>query len=233
MLFVFVLYYWWLKNYGESFNGLANEDINWTGPITNVYTGKNIVINVMADGARPTHISISNRSINDEFRNIFDDSTISEVINPEKNLIGQSSLMIAAGKPGTCNSTGIAVDSRVGSYYFYNSTDYKEDLMYVVCHRSEKWHIGLLSYQETNCQNRFCRYIEPSILDYSLANDCLYSPTNDSWAHPIIVPAGSGNVSDILFSPPGRWPLVFSISGINNRGLPLNHGAEGTGIFMG
>ena len=84
----------------------------------------------------------------------------------------------------------------------------------------------------TNCQDRFCRYIEPEVLPHTLLNDCLYKPTHGQKPHVFVISGGTNHTSDPHFSPPGRWPLMFTIAGVNNRGYPLNHGAEGAGIFM-
>jgi len=61
---------------------------------------------------------------------------------------------------------------------------------------------------------------------------CLYEPDEDAqFPHLFVAPAGSFT-TDVLFNAPLRWPLIFVISAVSSRGLPLNRGAEGTGVFM-
>lgn len=233
-MFIAFLCYWWLNNTGSDYyNGLEKEDINWSGPYTDLYTGKNVTIVVMSDGALFGHKAYTDRALKDKFENIFEDEILLDTINPTKNKIATASLGLASGSRNyNINYTGIAPDSNVASFYFSNSSDYHEHPQTVVCHKSNEWDIAILQYQMTDCMGRFCRYIEPNVLPKEILNDCLYEPREDNWQHAIVVPAGAGHVSDPLFSPPGRWPMVFTISGVNNRGLPLDHGAEGVGIFI-
>ncbi|EAY22043.1 hypothetical protein TVAG_456780 [Trichomonas vaginalis G3] len=234
MCFYF-LCYWWLQNPGTSyFNGLSDEDINWSGHrYVDMFTGKGKIITVMSDGALLTHASYTDRAIENQFENIFTGALQNITLNPQNNTIATASLGLAAAKKNfNENYTGIASDANVASFFFSNSSNYHEHPQTVICHRSQEWDIAILQYQVTNCEGRFCRYIEPDVLPKEIANDCLYKPSEDNWQHPIVVPAGSDHTSDILFSPPGRWPLIFSVSGVSNRGLPLNHGTEGAGIFI-
>ena len=232
-MLLFLISVWWFKNEGGSFNGLPDEDINWSGPLKEKYKGEGIVINVMSDGALFDHIMIKNRGVEDQFIDTFTDKQIKTVQNPEKNWIGMASLGLAAGSFNeNCKSEGVAPSAHVASFYFSNSTDYHEDPEFVLCKNSEKWNISILQYQMTNCQDRFCRYIEPDVISHEILNDCLYKPINGQKPHPFVVPGGSDHTSDPLFSPPGRWPLMFTIAGVSNRGIPYNHGAEGVGIFM-
>lgn len=233
MFLIVFLFYWWLDNPGqEYFNGLEHEDINWSGhKYVSMYTGKGITINVMSDGALFEHNSYKDRAIEDQFISIMDDEPYLSPSDPKNNHIATASLGLAAGKP-VDNFTGIAPNASVASYYFTDYSGRTEHLQTVACHRSREWHIALLQYLRTNCYGRWCRYIEPETFPKEILDDCLYKPEEDNWQHPIVVPLDVDGTSDPLFSPPGRWPMVFSIVGVNNRGVPLNHGAEGVSAFL-
>ena len=147
-MLLFLVSVWWFKNEGGSFNGLPDEDINWSGPLKEKYKGEGIVINVMSDGALFDHIMIKNRGIEDQFIDTFTDKQIKTVQNPEKNWIGMASLGLAAGSFNeNCKSEGVAPSAHVASFYFSNSTDYHEDPEFVLCKNSEKWNISILQYQ--------------------------------------------------------------------------------------
>jgi len=230
ILFIFIAY-WWLDNQGE-YNGLPNEDINWTVGRYGYY-GKDQTINAMSDGALLNHISYNPRGKQKEFLDGF--LNVLMAAPPRANTskgIGQSILSLAAGSVGICNSSGIATESNLASYYFYDINGKYERLQYVICHHSEKWTVAVVPYQLEDCSDRFCRYVQPEQLTQRMISKCLYAPEK-SGAKPFVFPVEYDGATDVLFSPPGRWPLVFSIAGINNRGLPLDHGAEGSGVFMG
>ena len=239
MLFfsLILLNYWWLHNEGGSFNALEGEDINWFDEdgedYTQKYQGEGITINVMSDGVLYDHEMYKNRGIKEQFLNIFTGKQMSNVNDPKNNWIGTGSVGVAAGDEySKCQSTGIAKKANVASYYFTSYSGILENPQYVLCKNADQWNISLLQYQMTNCQDRFCRYIEPEVLPHTLLNDCLYEPKNGIKPRPFVISSGSDHTSDPHFSPPGRWPLMFAIAGVNNRGYPLNHGAEGVGVFM-
>lgn len=65
-------------------------------------------------------------------------------------------------------------------------------------------------------------------MPFDIVNDCLYN-TNDPKI--FITPAGDES-TDVMFGAPGRWPLFMTIAGSDNRGRPISHGSEGSGVFM-
>ncbi|EAY15079.1 hypothetical protein TVAG_019800 [Trichomonas vaginalis G3] len=184
----------------------------------------------MGDGAHMHHEAYKGRILDNEFINGFDGSHIER---PPKSVlldnISESSLLLAAGKYDYCNSRGIAPGAKVGSYYFFDNSDHTEDLTYLICYRSDKWDISILTYQNAACSGRNCKYFQPTEFHVSIASKCLYHSSNPKI---IVVPIPTESATDVIFAPPAGWPLIFTIAGVTNRGMPLNHAAEGTGIFM-
>lgn len=235
MTSLFLINTWWLQNNGTYELGLANEDINWS--VNREERGAHVTIVAMGDGANITHQSYEGRADPALFINIFKTSrynTPPEAINLSFSYnISQSSLALAAGSQYMAGFAGVAPDATVGAYYFFDNSTEAESLQYVACYDSKKWDIALLSYQYDLCLgSRFCIYPEPDSLKEDMIAKCLYNPTNGNKPKPIVVPVEHNQASDVLFTPPARWPLIFTIAGVNNRGLPLDHGSEGAGIFM-
>lgn len=240
---------WWLNNTGEIACGLIGEDINYTGFDYEVLNGKGVTINAMADGANLNHTIYNGRGVTSEFLDGFMNVPIENVPgNRSLNVIGQKSLGLAAGnwmnityteKKGnlTVNTTvgfgGVAPGANVASYYFYDVTGRNESLQYLVCHHIDNWDVALITYLHVKCIGRECRYIRPNEMTQNMISKCLYDPTdnNPENIRHFVVPAQS-KTTDIFFTPPSRWPLVFSIAAVSNRGLPINRGCEGTGLFM-
>lgn len=228
MIVFFLLNYWWLNNIGEDF-GIPNEDINYT----NIeYNGSTITINVMADGANVNHEVYKGRAIQDQFIDAFLDKPQEIPPNPLVNgIIGQKILSVAAGRKNYQNASGIAYASRVSSFNFYNSSGHIESLEYLVCLNPDKWNISVIALIDRFCYSRECKYQRVDYLPHSFADRCLYSVLDSKSQKHFVVPSGN-YTSDIFFSPPSRWPLVFTIGSVSNRGFILNHGCEGAGLFL-
>ncbi|EAX88938.1 hypothetical protein TVAG_109130 [Trichomonas vaginalis G3] len=145
--------------------------------------------------------------------------------------IATASLALAAGKRGT-EFEGVAPGANVASYFFTNYSMQAEHLQTVMCHQSLKWNISILQYLYIEKPNGYVQYVQPEVIPKEIADDCLYHPQEGNWPHPIVVPVGYQTAFDPILSPPSGWPLVFSISGITNRGLSLSHSAEGASVFM-
>ena len=233
ILFSF-LFVWWMENNGQDYVSIKGEDINWEINYKNL-TGKGIKIVSMADGARLNHKIYENRTIKDEFLNAFYNIQMDNPPEPLSNSesISQGSLGLAAGSSNVFeNFSGVAPDALVESYYFYDNNSNHENLQYVICHHVKKWDISILSYQYDYCQgSRFCRYVEPSDFTQKMVSECLYEAPSEQQKI-FVVPVEHYLSSDVIFSPPARWPMMFTIAGTNNRGLPLDHGSEGSGVFM-
>ncbi|KAI5502425.1 serine-type endopeptidase protein [Trichomonas vaginalis G3] len=229
MFYLFVA--WWLKNSGnDEYGGLDGEDINWSGhAYYDKYTGKGITIAVMSDGALFDHVAYKDRAIKDQFINIYTNE-IMLTTNSSHN-IATASLALAAGKRGT-EFEGVAPGANVASYFFTNYSMQAEHLQTVMCHQSLKWNISILQYLYIEKPNGYVQYVQPEVIPKEIADDCLYHPQEGNWPHPIVVPAGTFCASDPIMSPPSGWPLVFTISGVTNRGLSLYRSAEGASVFM-
>jgi hypothetical protein len=225
---------WWLNNTGQ-FLGLPHEDINFTGFDSDLLTGAGITIVSMADGANAYHRIYANRSIPSGFLDSFTNAEQPYVPNPMEHGVGQRMLGTAVGSPGICESDGVAPQARVMSFNFWNASSRNESLQYVICHHSDHWNIALLTYKIWNCIGRECQYIPASVLPRTIASDCLYDrlASNGSRAKLFVTPNGlDGRLTDVFFTPPTRWPLVFTVNSISNRGLPINRVAEGSGLFI-
>ncbi|OHS95190.1 P-domain proprotein convertase [Tritrichomonas foetus] len=230
MIFLFILQYWWLNNNGESF-GIVGEDVNYTDYIRDNFNGSTIVINVMADGANVNHKVYEGRAIVKEFIDAFYNEPEEVPPNPKVNgIIGQKILSVAAGKRDFNQASGIAYASNVSSFNFYNATGHMESLEYTICHHADVWNITIVALIYRYCYSRECQYLRPDALPHKYADECLYEADAANQKH-IVVPAGN-YTSDVFFSPPGRWPLVFTIGSVSNRGFILNHGCEGAALFM-
>ena len=227
LLILSLIQCWWLNNTGEDF-GIPHEDINYT----NIeFNGSTIIINVMADGANAYHEVYQNRSIVSEFLESFRNSPEPIPKNPEANVIGQKILSVAAGQKNYHNISGVAYGARVTSFDFYDATNHIESLEYVICHHKEVWNISIVAFINRNCNDRECQYVRPDDFPLEYASPCLYDVEDARSQKHFVVPAGN-YTSDLFFSPPGRWPLVFSIGSVSNRGFILNHACEGAGLFM-
>jgi proprotein convertase subtilisin/kexin type 2 len=235
MLLLALIVYWWLNNTGADYAAIAGEDINWE-PGYNNYTGINVTILVMGDGARLNHTVYNGRGVEKEFLDGFY-NTLQDIPPEPLNLsqsISQASLALSSGTVDALGTTGVAPRSNVASYYFFDNNGNHENLQYVICHHTSRWKVGLVAYQYDHCQgSRFCRYVEPDDFTQQMASKCLYNPSGkNTEPKAFVVPVEYKLSSDVIFSPPARWPLFFTIAGTNNRGLPLDHGSEGAGIFM-
>lgn len=228
MMILFLLNYWWLNNIGEDF-GIPHEDINYT----NIeFNGSTITINVMADGANVHHKVYEGRAIQDQFIDAFLERPQEVPPNPTVNgIIGQKILSVAVGRQDYRNSSGVAYGSHVSSYNFYNATGHKESLEYLVCLNPDKWNISIIALIDRFCYSRECKYQRTDYLPHTFADNCLYNVNDSKLQKHIVVPAGN-YTSDIFFTPPARWPLVFSIGSVSNRGFVLNHACEGAALFL-
>ena len=227
---LFFLFYWWLENNGADF-GIPGEDINYTRSISTLYNGSSITINVMADGANVDHEVYEGRALQDEFLDGFLNKPQRVPDNPELNgIIGQKILSVAAGRPNYNAASGVAYASMVSSFNFYNATGHIESLEYLVCHHDDVWNISVVALIYRNCYDRECQYIRDNMLPHNFADECLYEAKTPEKQKHLVVPAGN-YTSDIFFCPPGRWPLVFTVGAVSNRGFVLNHGCEGAALF--
>jgi hypothetical protein len=225
---------WWLNNTGQ-FLGIPGEDINYTGFDFDTFTGSSITIVSMADGANPYHQIYSNRSIPSKFLDSFTDTPQSLLPQPQLNGVGQRVLGLAVGSSPICRSDGVAPNSLVMSFNFWNSTGRNESLQYVICHDSDLWNISILTYMVWYCVGRECQYIPMSALPRSIASPCLYDVLSDPLKRPklFVTPTGmDGQLTDVFFTPPTRWPLIFTVTPLSNRGLPINRAVEGTAVFI-
>ncbi|KAH0790093.1 Clan SB, family S8, subtilisin-like serine peptidase [Histomonas meleagridis] len=232
-LFFSLFLRWWLNNTGE-YAGIPGEDINYPSPTSTLYrNGTGIVINVIANGANYYHHVYQGRAIEDEFLETY--NNLVELIPkfPENDTLGQRTLSLAAGSYDYCDSDGVAPGAKVASYNFYNVQGRNVSLEYTLCHHVENWHIGVIQYIYSHCEGRVCKYIPTNEIPSDYADECLYNPEDGLSSNQkfFVVPAGT-ITTDVFFTPPTRWPMVFSISAVNNRGDPLNRGAEGAGLFM-
>lgn len=231
LFFFFLFVQWWTENTGE-YSGIPGEDISWS-EADNIYnlTGNGIKIIAMGDGARIDHFSYRGRAMQNEFINGFNGYRLDKLpLTGKEQNISQSSLLLAAGSKDVCKSTGIAPKAQVGSYYFFDNNNNSEKLAYIICNRFENWDIAILQFNRDFCDGtRVCRYIEPNKYHLEMASKCLYEAKKP---RAIVVPVETNKASDVLFTPPAGWPLIFTIAGVTNRGLPLPHSSEGAGIFM-
>jgi cbb3-type cytochrome oxidase subunit 3 len=224
---------WWLNNSGQSL-GIAGEDINYTAFDFETFNGTGVRLISMADGANPYHIIYENRSLVTNFIDGFTD-LLQPLPSRGADLVGQRSLGLAAGAPGVCRSDGVAPGVDVLSLRFFEGAHRNESLQYILCRNASSWDISLLSYKIWACQDRECQYIPASVVDQSVADSCLYDlgETAPLKVKKFVVPTGQdGYLTDVFFTPPTRWPLMFAITSLSNRGLPINRGVEGTGVFM-
>lgn len=223
MFFIFIA--WWLKNSGnDEYGGLEDEDINWSGhSYYEKYTGKGITIAVMSDSALFNHEAYSDGAIENQFINIYTNEIM--LTTNSSNKIATASLALAAGKRGT-KFEGVAPGANVASYFFTNYSKKAEHLQTVICHRSTEWNISILQYLYLEYPKGYVRYVEPEVLPHKIADDCLYNPSEGNWPHPIVIPTGYRTASDPVLSPPGGWPLIFTIGAVSNRGLPLYQSSE-------
>ena len=221
---------WWLKNTGQSY-GLEGEDINYT-TIGNL-NGSSVTICAMADGARFDHQVYTGRAVEGEFLDGFEN--VEELVppNPSENFVGQKALGLAAGShDNVCSFDGTAPGANVMSIDFYNASGRQESLQYIVCHHSDVWDISLLLYKEWYCEERRCKYIPSDNIMREMAGECLYNARGGD-VRKFITPAGNDDkLTDVFFTPPTRWPLMFVVSAVSNRGIPINRGSEGAGIFI-
>ena len=221
---------WWLENTGV-FYGIPGEDINYT-TIGNL-TGSGITICAMADGARFDHSVYAGRAVDGQFLDGFEN--VEELVpqNPEANFVGQKALGLAAGyHDNVCQFDGTAPGANVMSIDFYNASGRQESLQYIVCHHSDVWDISLLLYKEWFCEERRCKYISSDNIMRAMAGECLYDAKGGD-VRKFITPAGNDDkLTDVFFTPPTRWPLMFVVSAVSNRGVPINRGSEGAGIFI-
>ena len=235
MLLLSIIGFWWLNNTGGEYAAIPGEDINWEPGYKNL-TGKDTTIVVMGDGARLHHKIYEGRALKAEFLDGFYNEEMPEPPDPlnSSESIAQASLGLSSGAAGVLDTQGVAPDSKVGSYYFFNNNGKFENLQYIICHHTKKWNVAVVDYQFDHCKgSRFCRYVEPDEFTQKMAEKCLYEPNEkNAVAKAFVVPVEYNASSDVIFSPPARWPMFFAIAGTNNRGLPLDHGSEGAGIFM-
>ncbi|EAX98898.1 hypothetical protein TVAG_210920 [Trichomonas vaginalis G3] len=233
MTLLFLISTWWIQNDGKDQLGIEGEDINWK--LNSSYTGKGVRIVAMGDGARLDHKVYADRANKKLFVNIIETVNYKEPPNSsiqyQRENISQSSLALAAGSG---IFPGIAPDATVGAFYFFDNQTQAEDLQYTICYNSDQWDIAILSYQYDLCHGgrKFCAYPEPDSLKEEMVGKCLFNTNGKTRPKLIVVPVEHNQASDVLFTPPARWPLVFTIAGVNNRGLPLDHGSEGAGVFL-
>ena len=248
MLSIFLIYIqslpedtWWLHNIQNEYSpcGIKDADIGMTDDIFNNHQGKGVTIVVMADGANLNHEIYKGRANKTNFLDGFTNKELTVQFDPEENTIGQQALGLALGNHtnsggNVCNVSGIASQAIPSSFMFYNKSNHIESLQYVICHHPEEWDIALIEYSRTSCDGRKCNYISSDSFPKEMLTECLYHPSKkvkERGVHLYVASAGN-TTTDVLFSPPTRWPLIFVISGVSSRGLPLNRGTEGTGVFM-
>lgn len=221
--------YWWLK---ESSDSVLNGDINWSDTQMEKYNGDNVTISIIADGINISNQNWKDRAKKNLFYNMFDVTKTDKVIfDLNENFVGTSAAMLSLGsKNDNCNSMGVASGANLGSFVMYNIS-VTENPQDVVCYAYDLWDIAILLWKQIDCDDYGCVYVERTLSDESILDDCLYNAST-SIPKLFVVPAGGENLFDASYSPPVRWPLVFSIVGVNRRGSSIDKETEGTSIFM-
>lgn len=215
---------WWLDNDGSG-AGIAGEDIGMKGV---TYNGTGIVINVFGDGANYFHESYHANAIKEEFLEMRNNVESLMPTDPEVNVLGTRALSLALGKYNDDYKTGGAAPGANASSY----DSLGVSLEYSLCHHNSKWDIGLILIQSTVCEGKICKYMPVDTMPKAYIDECFYSVSDNELENQrlFVVPSGE-KTTDIFFSPPGRWPLVFTVAPVNNRGEPIGDSAEGAALF--